>query len=69
MRFSTISFTASLALFSGAYATPTPQGGTTVYHCDGFDGLICPTGYHCCGPILEGLGGTCRPGISGACPF
>ncbi|KDR70969.1 hypothetical protein GALMADRAFT_1346624 [Galerina marginata CBS 339.88] len=37
MKFSIISFAASLALFSGVFATPSPQGGTTVYHCNGPD--------------------------------
>ncbi|PFH53259.1 hypothetical protein AMATHDRAFT_54995 [Amanita thiersii Skay4041] len=36
-----------------------PTQDSTVLHC-AIDGKTCPQGWTCCGPILEGVGGTCR---------
>ncbi|KAF9526759.1 hypothetical protein CPB83DRAFT_450813 [Crepidotus variabilis] len=46
---------------------PTPQTSQAM-HCNGPDGLVCPTGFRCCGPFLGGVGGTCFQGTTGICP-
>ncbi|KAF8799664.1 hypothetical protein BYT27DRAFT_7119999 [Phlegmacium glaucopus] len=51
MKFSILSLTATFALFSHALATPSPQ--PRAFHC--------PPGYRCCGPLIQGVGGTWVP--------
>ncbi|KAF9451187.1 hypothetical protein P691DRAFT_400940 [Macrolepiota fuliginosa MF-IS2] len=29
----------------------------------------CPSGYRCCGPLVQGVGGTCFLGATGVCPL
>ncbi|KAF8981608.1 hypothetical protein BDQ17DRAFT_1379571 [Cyathus striatus] len=54
-------FTAVFAiLFASALAAPKPQDDP-VYHCANEANDECPgPEWTCCGPILQGIGGTCR---------
>ncbi|KIK54917.1 hypothetical protein GYMLUDRAFT_48303 [Collybiopsis luxurians FD-317 M1] len=50
--------TLALALSITVSAEPIPQD--PVYHCGGDEHLSCPPEYNaCCGPIIDGVGGTC----------
>ncbi|KAF8194994.1 hypothetical protein BJ912DRAFT_923888 [Pholiota molesta] len=49
----------ALAAQTAAFPAEIETRDDVVYHCaNGVD--VCPSEYTCCGPILEGVGGTCR---------
>ncbi|KIM34633.1 hypothetical protein M413DRAFT_33145 [Hebeloma cylindrosporum] len=60
MKFSIASTVALAALFSQALAAK-------VLHCGGPHDLKCPDGLACCGPVVDGVGGTCVPGTADVC--
>ncbi|KIM34600.1 hypothetical protein M413DRAFT_32502 [Hebeloma cylindrosporum] len=60
MKFSIASIVAISALFSQALAAK-------VIHCGGPHDLKCPDGLACCGPVVDGVGGTCVPGTADVC--
>ncbi|KIM35483.1 hypothetical protein M413DRAFT_32500 [Hebeloma cylindrosporum] len=60
MKFSLASIVTLAALFSQALAAK-------VLHCGGPHDLKCPDGLACCGPVVDGVGGTCVPGTSAVC--
>ncbi|KAJ3511072.1 hypothetical protein NLJ89_g4311 [Agrocybe chaxingu] len=51
---------ALLVLAAQGFALPSQEAPQTVYHCgNGVD--VCPgPEWTCCGPLIEGVGGTCR---------
>ncbi|KAF8194999.1 hypothetical protein BJ912DRAFT_1141283 [Pholiota molesta] len=63
MKFSFVSsaIALSIAVFS--------QSVAATYHCGGPHNLVCPTNWRCCGPIIDGVGGTCFEGATGLCPL
>ncbi|KIM35064.1 hypothetical protein M413DRAFT_32810 [Hebeloma cylindrosporum] len=60
MKFSIASIVALAALFSQALAAK-------VLHCGRPHDLKCPDGLACCGPVVDGVGGTCVPGTAAVC--
>ncbi|KJA14170.1 hypothetical protein HYPSUDRAFT_220604 [Hypholoma sublateritium FD-334 SS-4] len=63
MKFSLATIALSVALVFSQTAIAT--------HCQiGDNGSTpCPTGWRCCGPIIDGVGGTCFEGETGICPL
>ncbi|THV00174.1 hypothetical protein K435DRAFT_776721 [Dendrothele bispora CBS 962.96] len=47
------------SFITATVAEPIPQAAP-VFHCGGPNNLVCPTGFVCCGPFIEGVGGTCH---------
>ncbi|KIK68497.1 hypothetical protein GYMLUDRAFT_92023 [Collybiopsis luxurians FD-317 M1] len=51
---------ATLALALSILVSAEPISRDTVYHCGTDENPTCPAGYTCCGPLNEGVGGTCK---------
>ncbi|KAF9529634.1 hypothetical protein CPB83DRAFT_852461 [Crepidotus variabilis] len=74
MKFAISTFITTLVVLVQVSAEPIAtsksyQPTPVVYHCGGPNALVCPTGYRCCGPFLQGVGGTCFQGTTGLCPL
>ncbi|KJA14616.1 hypothetical protein HYPSUDRAFT_220406 [Hypholoma sublateritium FD-334 SS-4] len=70
MKFSLVIFATTLAFVSQTMGSPTPSTVAS-FQCDppaGGEGLVCPSGYRCCGPYVNGLG-SCFAGEHGICPL